>query len=498
MATIQKNNKKGVKAIKKLLSILTLSTLLIPNYTYATDYILAGEDRFETAIEISKNWNTSKEIVIANSTASSDVLCATVLASQLDCPILLTNKENINKNTLKEIKRLKLEKVYIVGGIDVVDENIYKQLEENKIDTKRISGSDRYETSLEVAKAIKEIKNIKTVAIVNGENTLSDAVSIAPIAGQKSIPILLSKEKELGKAKEFIKYKDIENTYIIGGHDAISEEIEKEIPNSERIYGKNRYETNAKIIARFYKNKLDKLFYCKGSYIKNNEDKADLVDAMLVSPLASKKESPILLVGEKIEEEQKKTIKNKNIKSLIQVGHGVDERAKQELEYIKNSYRPSIPIKPDKPINPKPPNQSTEPNIPTVPPTEPNKPIEPESPNTSIDTDAPKYVGYTLDYSNKIISINFDEDIYTDVEELKKNIKIGIDKNYIKSEENTNDEIKEDSNLKYVNLSQYDEVRIKDNNIIIKLDNELIENSSIKLESRLIKDKNENTIENII
>ena len=300
METIQKNNKKGVKAIKKLLSILMLSTLLIPSYTYATDYILAGKDRFETAIEISKNWNTSKEIVIANSTASSDVLCATVLASQLDCPILLTNKNNLNNNALKEIKRLKPKKAYIVGGIDVVDENIYKQLEENKIDTKRISGSNRYETSLEVAKAIKEIKNIKIVAIVNGENTLSDAVSIAPISGQKSIPIILSKEKELGKAKEFIKDNSIESAYIIGGSKAISDEVENQLPNSERVYGKNRYETNAKVIDRFYKNKLDNLFYCKGSYIKENEDKVDLVDAMLIAPLASKKESPILLVGEKI------------------------------------------------------------------------------------------------------------------------------------------------------------------------------------------------------
>lgn len=487
MEIIQKNNKKGVKAIKKLLSILMLSTLLMPNYTYATDYILAGKDRFETAIEISKNWNTSKEIVIANSTASSDVLCATVLASQLDCPILLTNKNNLDNNTLKEIKRLNPKKAYIVGGIDVLDEKINKQLEENKIDTKRISGIDRYKTSLEVAKAIKETKNIKTVAIVNGENTLSDAVSIAPISGQKSMPIILSKEKELGKAKEFIKYNNIEKSYIIGGHDAISEEVEKEIPNSERVYGKNRYETNAKVIDRFYKNKIDKLFYCKGSYIKENEDKVDLVDAMLVSPLASKKESPILLVGEKIEEEQKKAIKNRNIKSLVQVGHGVDEIAKQELEYIQNNYRPIIPIKPDKPIvstPPKYPSKPVEPEIPK-PPTDIDKPADPE---TTIDTNAPKYVKHTVD-DNKIISIIFDEDIYTDIEELKKNIKIGIDKEYIKSEKNID---------KYINLSQYDEVEVKDNNLIIKLDNELIENSSLKLEGGLLKDEYENTIKEAI
>ena len=138
------------------------------------------------------------------------------------------------------------------------------------------------------------------------------------------------------------------------------------------------------------------------------------------------------------------------------------------MENIKNSYNQAPPIEQDKPILPTPPK----------------------------DTDAPKYVKHTVD-DNKIISIIFDEDIYTNLEELKKNIKIGIDKKYIKSEEDISD-TEENNKLKYINLSQYDEVEVKDNNIIIKLDNEIIENSSIKIEGELLKDKYKNTIKEAI
>ena len=535
--------------IKSISSIIIIATLITTNAFCNEKSIIAGEDRFETAIEISKSWKTSQEAILVNSTAESDLLCATVLASQIDCPILLTDKNNINEPTSNEIKRLNINKLYLIGGKDVIYETIEKELNKSNIKTERICGVDRYETSISIANKVRELKKSNTAILVNGEYSVADAVSISPIAGDKNIPVIICKNNQVKLQKEWMKNNDIKNLYIIGGEDVINKTIEKELNidniNIERIYGKDRYETNAKIIENFYKQvKINKVFYCKG---KNLNKENEIIDGMLVSPLASKEKSPIILLGENLTKEQKYVIKKKNIKSLIQVGHGVSEEAKSELYKLKESYTsPSLddsltlnPSQPEKPpsleqedssdpkeeppiLEPEHPNKpeeeppileqekpsepEEEPSIPELPPTtdseESNQPEEiPPIENEKEDL---KYVDYTIDEKKKIISINFNKEIYTSkesIKELKESIKIIIDKNNIynnKIEKNKNTENNLNYEEKYIKLNKYDNVKIEGKSLIIELDDEPIgNNSSIVISGDTIKDDDNSYLEEL-
>lgn len=535
--------------IKSISSIIIVATLITTNAFCNEKSIIAGEDRFETAIEISKSWKTSQEAILVNSTAESDLLCATVLASQIDCPILLTNKNNINESTNNEIKRLNINKLYLIGGKDVIYETIEKELSKSNIKIERICGEDRYETSISIANKVRELKKSNTAILVNGEYSVADAVSISPIAGDKNIPVIICKNNQVKLQKEWMKNNDIKNLYIIGGEDVINKTIEKELNidniNIERIYGKDRYETNAKIIENFYKQvKINKVFYCKG---KNLNKENEIIDGMLVSPLASKEKSPIILLGENLTKEQKYVIKKKNIKSLIQVGHGVSEESKKELYKLKESYtspslddsltlNPSQPeeppsleqedssdpkeeppiLEPEQPNKPeeeppileqeKPSEPEEEPSIPELPPTtdseESNQPEEiPPIENEKEDL---KYVDYTIDDKKKIISINFNKEIYTskeNIKELKESIRIIIDKNNIynnKIEKNKDTENNIDYEEKYIKLNKYDNVKLDGKSLIIELDDEFIgNNSSIVISKDTIKDDNNSYLEEL-
>ena len=535
--------------IKSISSIIIIATLITTNAFCNEKSIIAGEDRFETAIEISKSWKTSREAILVNSIAESDLLCATVLASQIDCPILLTDKNNINEPTSNEIKRLNINKLYLIGGKDVIYETIEKELSKSNIKIERICGEDRYETSISIANKVRELKKSNTAILVNGEYSVADAVSISPIAGDKNIPVIICKNDQIKLQKEWMKNNDIKNLYIIGGEDVINKTIEKELNidniNIERIYGKDRYETNAKIIENFYKQvKINKVFYCKG---KNLNKENEIIDGMLVSPLASKEKSPIILLGENLTKEQKYVIKKKNIKSLIQVGHGVSEESKKELYKLKESYtspslddsltlNPSQPeeppsleqedssdpkeeppiLEPEQPNKPeeeppileqeKPSEPEEEPSIPELPPTtdseESNQPEEiPPIENEKEDL---KYVDYTIDDKKKIISINFNKEIYTSkesIKELKESIKIIIDKNNIynnKIEKNKNTENNLNYEEKYIKLNKYDNVKIEGKSLIIELDDEPIgNNSSIVISGDTIKDDDNSYLEEL-
>ena len=472
--------------------------------------ILAGEDRFETAITISNSWKKSQEAILVNSTATSDLLCATVLSSQIDCPILLTDKNKINESTINEIKRLNVNKLYLIGGADVINESIEKELNRDSIKTERISGKNRYETSINVANKINKLKKIDTVILVNGEYSVADAVSISPVAGNKNIPVIICKDKEAQIQIEWMESNNIKNSYIIGGEDVIHETIENGLKNNnintKRIYGKDRYETNAKVIENFYKEStINKIFYCKG---KDLNKKDEIIDGMLVASLASKEKAPIILLGENLSKEQKDIIKKKDIKNLIQVGYGVNEEAKKELYNIKENYTPpnlddSSPEKPSHPVIP--PKDDVNSNLPQVkPPSDEEKPTSPEvippediekpsNPEEIPPIENLKYVNYTIDEDKKKIIINFNKDIYTskeNIKELKDSIRIIIDKNNIKNNQ--------DSEEKYIKLNKYDNVKIEGQSLIIELDDEFIgNNSSIVISKDTIKDFDNNYLEEL-
>lgn len=472
--------------------------------------ILAGEDRFETAITISNSWKKSQEAILVNSTATSDLLCATVLSSQIDCPILLTDKNKINESTINEIKRLNVNKLYLIGGADVINESIEKELNRDSIKTERISGKNRYETSINVANKINKLKKIDTVILVNGEYSVADAVSISPVAGNKNIPVIICKDKEAQIQIEWMESNNIKNSYIIGGEDVIHETIENGLKNNnintKRIYGKDRYETNAKVIENFYKEStINKIFYCKG---KDLNKKDEIIDGMLVASLASKEKAPIILLGENLSKEQKDIIKKKDIKNLIQVGYGVNEEAKKELYNIKENYTPpnlddSSPEKPSHPVIP--PKDDVNTNLPQVkPPSDEEKPSNPEvippediekpsNPEEIPPIENLKYVNYTIDEDKKKIIINFNKDIYTskeNIKELKDSIRIIIDKNNIKNNQ--------DSEEKYIKLNKYDNVKIEGQSLIIELDDEFIgNNSSIVISKDTIKDFDNNYLEEL-
>ncbi|MCH1961177.1 cell wall-binding repeat-containing protein [Romboutsia hominis] len=439
----------------------------------------------------------SKEVIIVNSKSIPDMLCASILASQINSPILLTKYNKIDNKTIEEIKRLETEKVYIIGGKSVIHKNVENQLKENNLEIERINGKDRYETSVQIANKINSISNEKCdeVIVVNGQETLVDAISIAPVGGSKNTPIILSKRDNIEHGYRWIEDKYIDKTYVIGGEDSICNEIFKKLPNPKRISGKDRYETNGEIIRKFYPDKLNKLYYCKG----NSED---LVDGVLITPLATKEQSPIVVLGESIDNTQKKVLKGKEIKELVQVGYGIHKNAKNELISIKENYKPPKPVNPPtKPIPPTEPSIKPEESIPPAPiepPTEPEESIPPttiEPPLEIEDKLAPNYVNHSIDNEQRIINIEFDEDIDSNLDHIKEKIKIEVDPNCILKLENkeVNTNLEE---AKYIKLSKYDNIKIDNNNLIIQLQEEIVgKDSKIIIEKESIKDKRGNTIE---
>jgi len=105
----------------------------------------------------------------------------------INAPIILASKNGLNSSALSEISRLKSKNAYIIGGTGVISDEVEDQLKNLGISAIRFSGISRYETSVRIA---EQIGTEKGIIIASGKN-FPDALSIAPIAAQKGMPILL-------------------------------------------------------------------------------------------------------------------------------------------------------------------------------------------------------------------------------------------------------------------------------------------------------------------
>ena len=310
--------------------------------------ILAGDNRYETAVEIAKEYvgikgtknptsatNKITDIVLVNGNALVDGLSAAPLAAKKSAPVLLTEADSLPKATKTYLKELmadhlvgadKSATIHLVGGESVLSKSLERELKALGFNVERYGGDNREETSLEVSEAIGTTNEVFVVG-AEGE---ADAMSIASIAATQKTPIIVAKKGGITEDAIYeLKDKDVT---IIGGVNAVSKseynEIKLEAKGVQRIAGANRQATNAEIIKKYYKGNFagavgnaDHVIVAKDG----QHNKMELVDALAAANFASEMNAPIVLATNKLSKEQENALElnAKNAHALYQVGHGV-------------------------------------------------------------------------------------------------------------------------------------------------------------------------------
>lgn len=153
------------------------------------------------------------------------------------------------------------------------------------IDVERISGDDRFETSIEIAKKL----NRKKAYFVSGDNPW-DALSVGPVASNEKASIILASRKD--RVKNDIKVLDIETATIVGGKNSISDDISDIIERTiktKKISGRDRYETSELLVESM---KSKDVGLAGGSVF---------ADALSSGAFLSQKNMPLLLLNNKNE-----------------------------------------------------------------------------------------------------------------------------------------------------------------------------------------------------
>ncbi len=271
---------------------------------------ISGRNRIDTAIEVSKKYyEKANTVIIARSDEYPDSLTASPLAKKLNAPILLTSKNELEEPVKAEIKRLKATNIIIVGGVNSISTKVEKELRQYDKEIERIAGHSRYETSAAIAERLLKLSAKQTAIIASGEN-FADALTAGAYAAQQEYPILLVQKTTIDTQITKVLNKYINKTVIAGGVNSVSEKVKKDLPkNTERIAGRSRYDTAAQIAKKLFKS--EKAFVASGEVF---------ADALVVSPVAGRLSSPILLVNRKESPETIRAYVKETITEITVIG----------------------------------------------------------------------------------------------------------------------------------------------------------------------------------
>ena len=203
----------------------------------------------------------------------------------------------------------------------------------------RVKGSSRFDTAIQAANYMKEVKGISeftTVIVANGMN-FADALSGSYLAAVAEAPILLVNPDSEELVAKYIKDNvDKGGTvYLLGGSKAVSDDFAGMLTGFEviRLGGKTRYDTNVQILEAA--NAIDgscknEVLVCSGT---------NFADALSTSSVGK----PILLVGTEISDVQQQYLTDAGADTAWIIGG--DKAVSADIEAALKEFVPESSTK---------------------------------------------------------------------------------------------------------------------------------------------------------
>ena len=177
---------------------------------------LWGSDRYATNVAILEEAGVEgDEILVASGTGFADSLSASATGK----PILLV-KNTIQSSQKDFVSSLGGKKFYIIGGAGAVNTDLEKYFK-GLGKTERIGGSDRYETSVNVAK--KFFAKPEAAVLAYGAN-FPDGLCGGSLAYSMNGPLLLAANGKTDAAIKYAAQNGIKDGAVLGGPALISDQ----------------------------------------------------------------------------------------------------------------------------------------------------------------------------------------------------------------------------------------------------------------------------------
>ncbi len=198
-----------------------------------------GSDRYETALEVARevadrSGETPSTVVLASGLDFPDALSAVPMAAAGRQPILLSRTDDVGWASRLALDELSAQEVVIVGGSGVVGDSVEVSLRSRGHDVTRVWGSDRYQTSREVAAFAvgRGILDFDALGLATGRD-FPDALAGGGYMAHRGSPLILADSLDVSLSRWLEdRSVDVKGLDVFGGAAAVSEVLEAQVAMS--------------------------------------------------------------------------------------------------------------------------------------------------------------------------------------------------------------------------------------------------------------------------
>ncbi len=196
----------------------------------------AGLDRYGTAAALVAGAFPAGDtplVFLASGAGFPDALAAGGVAAALGAPVLLTRPDRLPAETVAELRRLRPERVIVVGGPAVVSSTVASAVAALGLSVERVAGADRFATAAAVARRF--LPDAPTILAGSGLG-FADALAAIPLAGRLGAPILLVWPDSIAwpesvprATRDEVRRRAPSSIVILGGPAAVAELVRYEL-----------------------------------------------------------------------------------------------------------------------------------------------------------------------------------------------------------------------------------------------------------------------------
>lgn len=216
--------------------------------------VATGVDRYARAISLSRtsySQGSVKHVVLVSGTAYTDGLSAAALAGAYRSPVLLTRSRSLPDGLVREMRRLGVSHVHVIGSTGQVSSSVTTALKSAGFHVQRIAGGDTFATSAAIARRVALVRGGTgplRVFVVNPFD-IGNAADTAGYAYATATPILYVRPGSVPDVvAAAIRDLDVSRAVVVGGASSVYPKTFDEIARRTtgpdvRVPGADRFET---------------------------------------------------------------------------------------------------------------------------------------------------------------------------------------------------------------------------------------------------------------
>ena len=189
---------------------------------------IAGQDRYDTSLQIAKLIGVSKGAFITTGLNFPDALSAAPIAAAQGMPILLVPPNGLTAAEQTYLNSTKVPNYYVLNGNNELSSNLVSQLPNPTV----ISGSTRYDRNVNLVKQFAGKLNLNSIYAATGAD-YPDALAASVLAAKNKAPLILVPADTLpSSATAFLGSNLVTQINIIGGTGAVNGQIESQLQSA--------------------------------------------------------------------------------------------------------------------------------------------------------------------------------------------------------------------------------------------------------------------------